>query len=81
MVFDMVIIRTSAINGSMSLGGGGNLVSTFGLNPEWLCFFGSGSLQLGIVLWEMWAVPCLLIHVALVPGIHLTAEEIHTASV
>ena len=63
-------------------GGGGakTLVSTFGLNPEWLRFFGSGSLELGIVLfWGMWVVLCLLIHFT--PGIHLTAEEIHTASV
>jgi len=80
--FDMVIIRTSAINGSMSSWGGAEtLVSTFGLNPGWLLFWGgSGSLELGIVLfWVMWVVTCLLIHVT--PGIHLTAEEIHTASV
>ena len=38
--FDMVIIRTSAINGSMSLWRGAEtLVSTFGLNPEWLFFW------------------------------------------
>jgi len=62
--FDMVVIRTSATNGSMSLWGGGET-----LNPECLCCVGWGPLKFGIVLWEMWVVHFLLIHVT--PGIQL----------
>jgi len=71
--FDMVVIRTSATNGSVSLWGGG-----FGLNPECLCCVGWGRLQIGIVLlWGMCAVLFRLIRVT--GGIELTAEEIHTS--